>query len=121
MTAMSFLDEEPQGDKTTKWAGGVVAPLPFVIYGLLCVFNRVGAVPGRRSDSTLLVGMDAVILGMACLSFASLLHFHYYWGLSQSDTLKDNYDYGKFASIVVLICSLGWVAWCLLRGFGELY
>lgn len=115
---MSILDDDPQGDQTTQIFGGIIATLPFVVYGLMCIINRAGAVPGKDNYSTPLFGMDAVILGITCLSFASILHFHYYWGLSESENLRDNC---KTCSIVILIASLGWVTWCLLRGFGQLY
>ena len=120
---MSFLEEEPRGDATTKWWGGILAPLPFAIYGLLCVFNRVGTLPGksRDRDHLLLLGSDAIILGIVCLIFAAILHFHYFWGLSENERMKENYEYGKVISLWVLIPSLAWVAWCFLRGFGELY
>lgn len=117
---MSILDEEPQGDETTRLFGGILAPLPFVIYGLMCIVNRVGAVPARGHYNILLYGIDAVILGVACLSFAATLHFHYYWGLSESEVLRDNYSMGKTSSIIILIASFGWVTWCLLRGFMQL-
>lgn len=118
---MSFLNNEPRGGETTKWAGGVLAPLPFAGYGLLCMINRIGTVPGRRGDATVLSGIDAVVLGVALLCFAALLHFHFFWGLSKNEKLRDHYEYGEFIALVILVPSLAWVTWCLLRGFGELY
>jgi len=121
MSILDDLDNAPQGDQTTQWLGGILAPLPFAMYGMMCIINRVGAVPGRRHDRTLLLGTDAIILGIACLSCAAVLHFHYYWGLSDKECLRDNYTVGKTSSLVILIASLAWVAWCLLRGFTQLY
>ena len=113
---MSVLDDYPQGDETTQIFGGVVAPIPFVIYGLMCIINRVGVVPGRNGN-ILFSGIDAVILGVVCISFACMLHFHYYWGLSQKPELRENFSMGKTTSLVILIVRLAWVAWCLVRGF----
>lgn len=120
---MAFLEGDPQGDQTTQWLGGLVAPLPFAIYGLMCIINRAGALPiGRRMrDHIQLEGIDATILGVACLSFGALLFFYYYCGLSENTKLKDNYEYGKLASLLVLIPSSCWMVWCILRGFMELY
>lgn len=114
---MSVLDDYPEGDATTQLLGGVLAPIPFVIYGLMCVINRAGAVPGRRGNNIDFFGWDAVILGVACLSFGAMLHFHYYWGLSDQPKLRENFTVGKTSSLIILIGSLGWVAWCLVRGF----
>jgi len=119
MSILDDLDNDPRGDQTTQWLGGILAPLPFVLYGLLCIINRIGAVPGRHGQ-TLLYGTDAIILGVTCLSGAAMLHFHYYWGLSDKAPLRDNYSVGKTCSTIILIISLSWVAWCLLRGFMQL-
>lgn len=116
---MSFLDEEPQGDETTVWFGGVFVPLPFLVYGLLCIINQAGAFPGKRG-SIPFTGIDAIILGLACLFSAGILHFHYFWGLNENEKLKDNYEYGKLACIVALIPTFGWVTWYMLRGFMEI-
>jgi len=118
---MSFLEEEPQGDETTRWGLGIVAPLPAVVYGLMCIVNRAGAVPGRRNDSTPLFGIDAIILGVMCLSFASFFHFHYFGGLSPNEKLREYYEFGKSVSLITLILSVAWIAWCMLRGFTQLY
>jgi hypothetical protein len=48
-----------------------------------------------------------------------MLHFHYYWGLSQKPELQENFSMGKTSSLVILIISLAWVAWCLVRGFAQ--
>ena len=114
---MSVLDDYPQGDDAGQLFGGVAAPIPFVIYGLMCIVNRAGAVPGRDRYNFELFGWDAVALGIACLSFAAMLHFHYYWGLSNKPEIRDNYSMGKTTSLIILIASFGWVAWCMVRGF----
>lgn len=114
--SMSAPDNYPQGDATTQLFRGVVMPIPFVIYGLMCIFNRVGAVPGRYGN-ILLYGINAVILGIACISFAAMLHFQYYWGLSPKPEMRENFSMGKTSSLLILIASLAWVTWCLIRGF----
>lgn len=81
----------------------------------MCIINRAGAVPGKNGN-ILLSGTDAVILGIVYISFAAMLHFHYYWGLSDKQELKENFSMGKTSSLVILIVSLAWVAWCMVRG-----
>jgi hypothetical protein len=116
---MSVLDDYPEGDKTTQLFGGVVAPFPLAVYGLMCIVNRAGGVPGKGNYYFEFSGWDAIILGITCLSFAAMLHFHYYWGLSDKPELRENFSMGKTVSLIILIASLAWVAWCLWRGFVQ--
>lgn len=85
---MSYgLRDEPQGDEGERWFYGAVLPLPIAGLGFLWVVTRRADLHDPKSG-IVLHGSDAVALGVTALCLALSLHFHFFWGLSQSPTLR---------------------------------
>ncbi len=110
------LDREPEGDRWEKWIGGVIAPLPLAAWGLYWIITRHAVLRGRGGP-TVLEGGGAVAAGLTVLFLALCLHFHYFWGLNESATMRRFHPYGKALALLGLILSLSYTTWSLLRLF----
>jgi hypothetical protein len=108
------LDYRPQGDPWDMWLYGVIAPLPVAGMAFLWIISRHAVIQGK-GNTTVLHGTDAVALGVTALCFALLLHFHYFWGLSEHPTLQRYHMVGKAFSFLGLIIGLVYLIWCLFR------
>jgi hypothetical protein len=87
-----------------KWIGGIVIPLFFVVYAVVCWITRHGLLPGENTTPLNLYGKDAVALGVVSASVGVLLHCHFFWGniyhLSAWAVL------GKIVSLMAFVGSL---------------
>jgi hypothetical protein len=97
----------------SKWFGGVIVPLCMIAYALRCLVLQQAALVGYRNAKFELSGRQAVFLGLAWLSGAFFLHFHYFW--SSLKRLWIFANLGKTISLACLIGTFGYVLWWIMR------
>ena len=105
------FSDTPESTFWSKWVGGMVVPIIVSLYGLGCSITGEAVFAGSNASIDL-TGRTAVIFGIAWISGACFLHFHYFW-----PTLKRLWvltDVGKTISLLCLICAGGYVAWSII-------
>lgn len=103
------LSGTPSGSLWGKWGGGIIAPLVLIIFGLKACITQTAILIGKNSSPLDLTGNTAVAMGIALLSIAFFLHFHFFWSLVNKLFLFA--DLGKILSALVFIGSFGYVIW----------
>jgi hypothetical protein len=98
----------------SKWFGGVVVSLWIAIYALRCCISQQAVFVGSHHSRLDLSGRPAIFFGLAWLSGAFFLHFHYFWPtLRRLGILA---DLGKTISLLCLIGAFGYVLWSIIMG-----
>ena len=114
--AVADLSDSLSGDSPrsfwTKWFGGIGVPFFAAAVGVRYCILKQAVLVGSQGSSLDLHGHDAIAMGIAWLSAAFFLHFHYFWG--NLDRLSVFSDPGKIISAIVLIGSLGYVCRSIL-------
>lgn len=116
-TEMDFAEHfsgTPEPTFWSKWFGGVLVPVCIANYALRCCISQQAVLVGSRHSSLDLSGKPAVFLGLAWLSGAFFLHFHYFW--STLRRLGVFTDLGKIISLLCLIGTFGYVLWSIVTG-----
>ena len=111
---VDHLSSTPEPTFWSKWFGGVIVPVGIAIYALHCCISQQASLLGQRGAKINLSGMQAVFYGLAWLSGAFFLHFHYFW-----PTLKRLWIFtnlGKIISLLCLIGTFGYVLWTIIMG-----
>ena len=106
------LSGTPSPSFLSKWFGGVIVPSCILIYALRCCILQKAVFIGRHGSDLKLSGIPAVFMGLAWLSAAFFMHFHYFW--SSHKRLYVFADLGKTLALFCLIGTLGYVAWSIL-------
>jgi len=104
------LSGTPQPTFWSKWFGGLIVPVVLTIYATRCCIWQQGVFIGK--GILRVTGKTAVFLGLAWLSGAAFLHFHYFW-----PTLKRLYIFADAGKVISLFCWLGtfgYVDWLIL-------
>jgi len=102
-------EDIPTSGPIPKWLGGVLVPIAFIAYGVICFVTGQGDIPGRFGSLSV-TGANAVALGVAAVSIGLFLHCHYYWG--------NIYHLAAFAvlgKIVSLIGMIGGLVFLLIH------
>ncbi|MCB1225552.1 MAG: hypothetical protein KDK99_07060 [Verrucomicrobiales bacterium] len=73
----------PSGGPWKKWLAGVVIPALFGLGGWASIVREKSIVFGQSGNAEL-NGPAAVSMGVGYLGLCVFLHFHYFWGLSES-------------------------------------
>jgi hypothetical protein len=97
-------------DDSDVWAG-LLAPIPFVAYGLWCVITKKALVWHHFSPDRALHLHDdgAVAIGVAAFAIALALHMHCIWG-----RLKGIWVVARLfeaAALITIVLSLSYVIW----------
>ena len=108
----------PQTTFWTKWCSGMALPLALAGYAVYCCATRHALMPGgtRYSFEVMhLYGPEAFFFGLATLSIACLLHFHYFW--TAFERLERFSELLKNISLLGFIGTFGTVLWLLFRQY----
>lgn len=106
------LSGTPTHSFLSKWLGGVIVPVCILIYALRCCVLQKAVVFGSHDPNLNLSGMPAVFMGLAWLSAAFFIHFHYFW--SSVKRLCRFADFAKTIALLCLIGTFGYVVWTIL-------
>jgi len=109
---INHLSGTPSPSFLSKWFGGVIVPVCLLIYALRCCILQKAVFWGGRSGSLELFGIPAVFLGLAWLSAAFFMHFHYFW--SSHKKLCIFADFAKTIALLCLIGTFGYVVWSII-------
>jgi len=107
---------EFEEDTWEMWLYGVIVPLPIAGLALLWIISRHADLHDHRNN-IVLVGSDAVALGLTALSLALAMHFQYFWRLSVNPVLNQYYVAGKVVSLIGAIIGFLYIIWCFVRLF----
>jgi hypothetical protein len=105
------LSGTPSPSFLSKWLSGVIVPICILIYALRCCILQKATLLGRGHNLDL-SGMPAVFMGLAWLSAAFFIHFHYFW--SAHKRLCVFADLGKTLALFCIIGTFGYVVWTIL-------
>mgnify|MGYP003611168472 CR=1 FL=1 len=108
----------PETTFWTKWFGGCALPLGLAGYAVHCYVTKHAIMPGlTRLQFTYmhLYGSEAVFFGLALLSFACLLHFHYFWNAIEK--LEPFSELLKNIALICLIGTFGMTIWLLCKTY----
>lgn len=106
------LSGSPPDSPWAKWFGGIVAPFLIALAGVMfCITECAPFVPNECSGIETR-GTTAFFTGLAWISVAFFLHFHYFWG--NYARLEPFSDIGKVLSALAFIACLAYVCWTLL-------
>ena len=108
------LADHFSGTPESKWGGGIIIPSCIAIYALHCCITQHAEFSDEMGCKIELLGKQAVVFGLAWLSGAFFLHFHYFW-----PTLKRLWIFtniGKLISMLCLIGAFGYVLISIIMG-----
>ena len=99
---------DPQRDGVEKWVYGGVGPLIGAFLGVAIIVRGQLTIPTRagRADFQ---GFDATVWGLLILSGVTAIHFHYFWG--NTDSLAPYADLGKIVAIGSLVVCVAYLCW----------
>lgn len=104
----------PAAGPWPKWFGGILVPLPLIVYAIVCLVTHRGFLPGRHTPLDLR-DANAVALGISSMAAGMFLHLHYFWGnVCPSSHLP---GIGKTLALIAFIGSLGYVIVRITVGF----
>jgi len=106
------LSGNPSHSFWSKWFGGVIVPIFILIYALRCFILQKAVFVGRHGSDLKLSGIPAIFMGLAWLSGAFFLHFHYFW--SSNKRLCVFADLGKTLALFCIIGTFGYVLWTII-------
>jgi len=116
-TEMDLADHfsgTPEPTFWSKWFGGMIVPACILVYALRCCISKQAVFVGSHRSSLDLSGRPAVFFGLAWLSGALFLHFHFFWPtLKRLGILT---GLGKTISLLCLIGTFGYVLWSIIMG-----
>jgi len=72
------LEDQPAQGWFYQWVLGAALPAALVAFGFEFLLTRTATLGGRYPLT--LHGMNAIAIGIATISLAPFLHFHYFWG-----------------------------------------
>ena len=104
----------PETTFWSKWFGGVITPLFCFSYGLYCCISQQAVFIGSRGITLDVSGKIAILLGLAWISGALFLHFHYFWPTFRRLWILT--DFGKIISLIALIVTFGYAVWSIIMG-----
>ncbi len=107
------LSGTPPQSGWAKWLGGAIVPLLIGWYGLGCCLSQEARFVGTQGAFLDLTGRAAVALGLAWLSGAAFLHFHFFWGNLKKLSIFSNL--GKVLSALCLLASFGYTVWKIIE------
>jgi len=107
------LSDMPPQSFWCKWFGGVAVPLAIAVYAISCCARQHAVMVGSWRGTLELNGSTAIAFGLAWLSGAAFLHFHYFWGNLRQLGIFSNP--GKVLSLLCLLGSLGYTVWKILE------
>jgi hypothetical protein len=126
MTLFDPLDPdrlpEKDGSLVGFWLGGILAPLPLLVFGFRCIVTRSAILLLGRVRSPyplLLEGTEAIACGGFLLVLAALLHVHFFWGARASEKSEQKVQIAKALLLLALILFTLSIAWAIVRRFFE--
>ena len=84
-----------------KWDGGLIVPVALAVYGIICIVDRQGYLPGYYRSGMVLRETNAAMLAVAGLGAGLFLNFHYFW--------SDIYHLSGYATIDKIAGSLTFI------------
>jgi len=106
------LSDTPNPSPFSKWALGVILPISILVYAARCFILQKAVVIGQGGHNMEISGIPAVFMGLAWLSAAFFIHFHYFWS-----AVKRLCVYADFAKTIALLCligTFGYVVWTII-------
>ena len=97
------LSGPPPDSPQSAWAGGWVAPIGLIAYGVVCCIRQNGWLWGNEGRWRL-IGPEAVLLGYSFIAAGAFCHFHFFWGRHERTAWFS--DLGKILSLLVFIVSV---------------
>lgn len=77
-------DDDGPADAWTKWGGGCAAPLAAALYSASIIHSGHARLIGLRGRVGHVAGTDAMLVAMAILGFAALLHARHFWSQTRA-------------------------------------
>ena len=93
----------PSGGRVKQWLAGVILAAAPIIYGIVCIHRGHATLFGKRGSNLDLSGDAALWLAISYIAVGAFLHFHYFWGLSES--LWRFSQAGKVVSVLIFLPS----------------
>ena len=103
----NILSGEPSGSFWSKWFGGLIIPVLFVAFAMMCWIDQTATIPSSKGSGLRVTGIQAIAMGFVWLSMAVFLFCNFFVKRDSNNYWRA--DNVKKISLAGFIISLGYV------------